>query len=250
MRVCITGPSHLAALRVAERTGLVDTSAHDITYFGHASFILRDAALRDGRLFIDSARGAVPLAPDLLVEVNIDDFDALFYHGGVPDYPRLLKRAGLDVAALERYSTEMMVRSFRRATDRFPPFRFARQLRAAFDRPIYLSSQPMKAMPEAEAAAATAGPDADRLARLERITETALEQLGFVYVPQPVDTVFGWQATRAEYSVGSVALDEKRSHGSEDNEHMNQTYGARMFEAFLDRIAAPTAGPQSQRSAQ
>ncbi len=240
MRVCITGPSHLAALRIAERTGLVDTSAHDITYFGHASVVLQDVALQDGRLFIDSVRGARPLAEDLLVDVQASDFDLFFYHTAVNDYPRMLRRIGMNVADVRKYSADVVTRALTKSIESFRPFRFAQELRAAFGGPIFVSSVPMKANPQAEGAAGdgNTGPDTELLALLAKRTAAALTPMGFHYVPQPAETVFGWNATRNEFSVGSKPLGERKLHQSDDNHHMNEKYGALVYQAFLDQVSA------------
>ncbi len=233
MRICVIGPSHLAALREAQRKGLVDTRGHEINYMGHRSWIYRSLAFDGERLFFDTPRGDVPLAEDLRVEVRPTDYDVLFFHAAVRRLSLLISdRSGpID---LSTYSASMQKQVVQGITRKLGGFDMLRQVRAAFDGPILLSGKPEHAEPADEPPTDTGHGDRERTVRL--VTEVFAEQ-GFHFIPQPIETLLNGRFTRREYSVGSVALGESRVHKTEDVHHMNERYGALVFNKVLDLVA-------------
>jgi len=229
MRVCIIGPSHIAALRAAEQNGLASLGRHDVTYMGHEVKVFRHLALRDGRLFFDCPDTRM-LAEDLKSEVDLADFDALFVHGVGPRLSRLQERLaknGVDLAAM---SSAMQAKALERAFGG-EIFQVLRDVRARFDGPILVSSKPEHAEPsDAEVEAI----DTLELEPLTGIIGATLHSLGFHYLPQPAETIVKGRFTKAEYAEGSwKTLGENRPGKKVDIWHMNEKYGA----AILNRAA-------------
>jgi hypothetical protein len=233
MRICVIGPSHLAALREAHKQGLVDTRGHEISYMGHRSWIYRSIAFDGEKLYFDAPHGDRPLADDLNVEVRIADYDVLFFHAAVRRLSLLISdRSGpIDLGA---YSSGMQKQIATGIIRKLGGFDMLERVRAAFDGPILLSGKPEHAAPEDEAAAEAGHGDRERTMRV--VTE-AFAGLGFHFIPQPMETVLNGRFTRREYSVGSVALGETRTHKKEDVHHMNERYGALVFDTALDAVA-------------
>jgi len=229
MRICIIGPSHLAALREAEKEGLVDTSPHDITYFGHYTRIFSTLSLNGTRLRMLAAR---PLADDLKVEADIADYDGLFLCAVIKDASWILKRARLELADLGSFSRRLAARQLRNAIRASENFDVIAGIRAAFDGPILISTAPLRARPD------VSEPVGREFDLFNAAAGEALAELGFTFVPQPSETVSAALATRREYSVGSIKLRGHEQHRQEDVSHMNSAYGALIYRAALDRLGA------------
>lgn len=235
MKICILGPSHLAALRDAETQGLVDTSAHDITYCGHLSKHYRHITARDGRVIFDTPEPVEPLADDLLVTVDLADFDLIFCHTTVINYGKIMDRTGSSPAMLKRYSAQMAEKALARAICDARIFRIANEVRAQFAGPVLVSSCPMSAAPPATQEPDPPADDPDAV-QLEPLVTRTLQSAGFGFVPQPADTIIDGRYTARRYSVGSVKLGVDKEHGKLDILHMNAKYGARVLEDMLSRI--------------
>lgn len=222
MRVCIIGPSHIAALRSAERNGLASLGRHDVTYMGHEVKVFRHLAFRDGRLFFDCPDTRM-LAEDLKAEADLADFDALFFHGIGPRLSRLQERLaknGVDLAAM---SSAMRAKALERAFGG-EMFQVLRAVRDRFDGPILVSSKPEHAAPADTEVDAL---DALDLEPLAGIIGTTLHGMGFHYLPQPAETIVKGRFTRPEYAEGSwKTLGESRPGKKVDIWHMNEKYGA------------------------
>ncbi len=233
--MCVIGPSHIAALRDAEKEGLVDTSAHAITYFGHYTRVFSTLTLTGTRLRLLAPR---QLAEDLKVSVDIADYDALFLCAVIRDPARILNRSRLRLSDMSTMSQGLAARQIGNALRTMQGFDVIAEIRAAFDGPVLISAAPLRAQQED---APAAGPGFERFTAAQT---AALAELGLTFVPQPAETVTAALTTRREYSVGSVKLGGHEEHRAEDVTHMNSAYGALIYQGALDRLCTPaTVGP-------
>jgi len=228
MRICAIGPSHLAALRTAEKNGLVDTDGFDIDYMGHRARIFRSLCFNDGRLRFPAAR-ARPLEYDLKIAVEPALYDALFFHGVIMRPSRFFRQEGAEISVAS-YSSDMRKKFALNRVRGFPGVDILSKVRGAYDGPILVSGQPEHAVPVDEEITDTGNGETEL--RAEAIG-AAMTEMGFHYIPQPIETVLNGKYTRREFSVGSVALAERRDHRDTDRLHMNEKYGALVFNRAL-----------------
>lgn len=244
MRLCVIGPSHLAALRTAEKDGLVDTRGHEISYMGHVAWVFANIRLDGARLFFDIDPPVRPLADDLLAEAKVTDYDALFLHGVIKPASRLVGAAS---DSLGSYSESMRRKLARGAITRARGFGLLSGLREVFEGPILVSSRPEKAVPPGKTLEDTGNGD---LETRNRLLAAALAEHGISYLAQPVQTVLNGQHTRREYSDGSLRLGDRGGHKTKDVLHMNEKYGALVFAQALDLLdAAPGQGEPDAKTA-
>jgi len=227
MRICAIGPSHLAALRTADQNGLFDTSGHEIDYMGHVWWVFGKIRLDGKRLFFDMNPPIRPLAPDLSTEVTVTDYDALLVHGVVAPATRIMEASG---ARRGTYSESMRRKVVERALKRGRAFDCLAEIPKVFDGPVIVSPRPEKAVPSGAVVEDTGKGDVDDI---NRLLSQVLSEMGIAYLPQPIKTVLNGRYTRREYSEGSLRLGERGGHKDEDVLHMNEKYGALVFNRAL-----------------
>lgn len=276
MRICLFGNSHLAALRDGWAAHPGRWPGLAPTFVGAHRNHLMETAIRDGRL-VPVTQAAQEAFRRL---GGVDSVDLAAYDGFViagcqiglhsaavawrdmrwtglesvaacPDLalmrPRLVSRPAARETLAARLSARLGLA-------------FARHLRSATDRPVWLCSQPrvsaaILATPRrstASHAEALRLGDAPGLSALfEDAAALAAARAGAVFVPQPPQTVQDHILTALPYVEGASRLAARPGlpQPPDDIMHANAAFGALMLDAVAARMrgAAPAAGGEPTR---
>lgn len=263
-RLCVLGNSHLAALR----DGWVDHPGRwpgiSADFVGAHQGLLLQTEIRDGRLVPVTAAAREAFRRLSRVEsVDLGAYDGFVIAGCLVGlhsaavlyremrWTRLPSVALADDLATmaQRLVSYPAVRATleARLADRLG-MQLARKLRAATDRPIWITSQPRvsaairkvpRAATRSHAEALRNGDAAALSALFEEGAARAARAAGADFVPQPAETIDDAILTALPYMTGArrLAVRPGLPQPPDDIMHANATFGALMLDAVAARAA-------------
>lgn len=231
MRVCIIGNSHIAALKLALRDGLFCDATLNFTFWGVLGRFFFDVKFENGRLISPDAEFAKRVSGGIYETIDPNEFDALVFHGPPINQTALLKRLRKRSNCLSDYSAALLRCGIESFLDDRPPIKLIKSVRLSYSGRIIASPQPLLSE-ESGVFGDCKMSEAERIA-LEAAIRDYFAGIGTVYAPQPARTISANQYTAAKYSTGSVSLvgDLDVKHPSDENNHMNGSYGAEVLYA-------------------
>ena len=237
IRLAIVGNSHLAALKLAERDGLIEAEDFDICYYGGAGALFANMVFQDGLLDMKSKKNALLVTDGRYAALPVDAFDAFMFHGASYSYSALLRRYGGAGVSPNTVSSAFLLETARQSL--YLPFianNVAFAVREDVDVPVVISTNPLKAQ-RSRQFANTSVADTD-IRKLDAALHTAFKEKGIHYIAQPADSIAGNVYTDDRFSIGSVRLkgDLTTQHDEEDFGHMNAEYGALVLRDALAKI--------------
>lgn len=243
MRICITGRSHMAALRNAVTEHKIDPAPHDITFIGAGSKqYAEEVDLREGVLLPrGNARQMFLLTSDGQYD-HLDplNFDAVVVYGTSVHLMMLFRSIMMaQKGDAVRFSTGFIRNGARHWLDAQPVMSRIAAMSARSGIPILLMLEPFfseiyrtklpknaRITPETRAAAYSGIHD-------------AAASIGIGCLFQPEDTITETIFSRQQYGVGSRRLTGSgEEHELDDFTHLNSTYGAIALARILDHFAS------------
>lgn len=231
MHICVTGRSHMVALKNAIEEGKFPLGQHEVTFIGASSHAYRsETFVEDGvlraegkaaKMFLETSNGKFD-------HLDPKDFDAVVIYGTFFHLQTLM----VSILRANPHSSDGMSSGFlalgvRDWLSKQPTIATIKAMRARSDVPIILMFEPFfserfkEKMPEG----ATITP-AFRDRVFDALREVTAEA-GAICLFQPEETICDVIYSPHELTVGSRRLsNSKEEHGDDDLTHLNSTYGA------------------------
>ncbi|MCB1996259.1 MAG: hypothetical protein H6933_13030 [Burkholderiaceae bacterium] len=241
MRICIVGNSHIAALKAGHDAEPQAFREHSIEFFGLPG--RRFQSLRfdidRGLVFPDSHAQALALVTGGRFDrVAPEGFDVLVFHGCRVNLGKLCQSLLTGGPPSVRYSKRFLTAGVHGWLTTNETYRVMLQLRVHSQVRIMLSPMPMAAEGPTGSASAGGAPSLDVLQDIEALVDQCCASDGFVFSPQPRQTLTQDARTGSEYSSGSTRLLVAEQHEDDDTAHMNGAYGCLVLKSVLAKLPA------------
>ena len=164
------------------------------------------------------------------------EFDAIVFHGpplNLGLYLTSLRRMSDD---LRHYSSAFLREGLQMHLEWWPTYHLVQALRTDYDRRVLMSPLALKSEDSAELNGLSIR--AEEFACVQSCIAAVLAEIRAEFVAQPSDTVRDYKYTKREFCLNSVRLggDLSVQHATDDYEHMNGQYGARVLEEIAARL--------------
>ncbi|WP_428928178.1 hypothetical protein [Marinibacterium sp. SX1] len=251
-RAVMIGSSHTAALRMAWDAMTPEDRPFDLDFLVAPAGIFAELSMQDGHVFGLHDPDLLPtkarvslerLNGSLTVDVASYDWVILVGHA-FTDMGLLSLLEHADVDGLRAVGADQIVS--RPAFDALLTASIARALpdpcwHNRTDTRVCVVQRPRQSEAALEASRKLAALNRDSTGLGEALdyctaaATRALEPLGLALIDQPAETIGARGLTRAEFSRGSIKLNE-RTHDDDDNAHMNPDYGALQWREILETL--------------
>lgn len=261
-KLCMIGNSHVAAMRLAwDKVAPQHPEIDAVIYGAHAknlvtASVAADSSLRcEGPPFWTFKAGD---APNRAREIALRDFDVAVIVGcdfGPSCVFRTYRRyhfSGLKGRRRQSLTRDMFLRAMMQIINESAAMVLARMIRESAGLPVYLVPTPLpaengyldreKANMEPYQAALDAG-DGDALMSLYKEGCDRLANRGFNVIAQHESTQASPISSLQSYSDNSVRLraDDDMPHPENDYFHMNEDYGAIMWDRVIETVTSGRA---------
>lgn len=230
IRVCVIGNSHVAALKLAWDNIAAEFADFSFTFFASHGASTTGLIAKDGQLVPKSLALSrqLELTSGGLSAINPDDYDVFLSYGGLLVASKHTNPSD--------YSKAVREKTILCAAENSVLAHHLQQLRKVTKKPIFAAFAPL--VVSTEAIPKPAYLPLDKAIGL--VKKNLFSGLDVVYLAQPEETMLDQEATRSEFSVGSIRLDSLRRQGVQhpdtDIGHMNADYGAHWLRANLPVI--------------
>ena len=241
MRICITGRSHIAALKKALDDGKRAFQEHEIVFLGAPHNLYYEEVTIEGgtlRAFGKAAESFLMTSEGKYSRLDPDEFDAIVFYGCYRK-PLAVFRS---IISLGRENSDYMSAEFLRACAKSWLYEQATldRIKAITERSkvqVYLMFEPF----DSEQAKVRQHPEALVSQELRQIIYDGLAEatadVGATAIFQPDETIVDQVFTLHKFSVGSTRLSSKEEkHGNEDFSHMNDEYGAIALDHLMHNL--------------
>ncbi len=241
MKVLVIGNSHVGSLKRGwDNISLNYTNKVETVFAASRGRGMEEILINDGIMSGNTER----LRNDLLFtagesNIHLDQFDTILVYG-------LRLRSGvfyrwLSPSSKLFYSKQCLIQTFKDYHEEILGFKIACQIRSQTDVPIFIGAPLISTFEKPEIRKKlTFSPDL-YIDAIDRANTLFWDPIGLCYFPQPQDTIETTRLrTKEKYSKESRQLAvgdgfDNKLHTGTDRGHMNEYFGERYLESFIDK---------------
>lgn len=223
MKIACIGNSHLWALKGAIRTGLFKSDELEVTFWGTGGLGF-DTISYEGGIFRTPLRDvALKISDGRYESLPAHEFDAIIFHGILPNVERYLSALRKMSDDIRRYSRAYLRDGLQTCIEGERPYPLICSLRADYKRRVLMSAVPLA--PEDSAHFKERPMRCDEFKLVNSCISAILSDIRAEYVSQPSDTVSDYRYSKREFLK------------SDNNIHMNGQYGASVLREIAVQLA-------------
>jgi hypothetical protein len=236
MNICIIGNSHIAALKIALRDGLIKPSDMQIDFWGVRGRRFFDVEFKDGLLTSPGGKRTLVVSLEKYEALNPSLFDALVFHGPPINFPLFLRGLHQHEGDTNSYSAAFLRQGMYSYLERSAPVQLMRQVRTAYAGRILASPTPF-ALEQSQMFDDVSFHRQTRVL-IDGILTDYFAQFDVEYLPQPERTI-----TKDKYTCGKFSAETSDVRPRDPGTtwlftHMNELYGSEVLRDIFQKLTS------------